>query len=80
MLTLDKYQALKKKLDSHRRQSDQSRGVLDSLLLKLSKDFNCGTLEEGEFLLANLSLENQKAKELLEANIKEFQEEYRDKL
>lgn len=55
MISLDDFEAVKRKVESLRRKRDESIGALKQLKLRLKREFNCDTIAEAKELLDQLT-------------------------
>jgi intergrase/recombinase len=80
MIALDDYAALKRKIESLKRDKDKAEGALEQILEQMKTEFEVNSIEEAKEMLASLQ-----AKELSVMNKyvkakKEFEKKWKDVL
>ena len=76
MLPVERYQKLKTRVDSLRREADQAQGELNSLMRRLKEGFGCKTIKEAERLLKKKQNEADQLEKELEEKLAAFEEEW----
>lgn len=79
-MNLDEYAQLKKRVTKTRREADKAQGALDSLMVRLKKEFGCSTIEEAEHLLVKLQREKDQAEKEFERAVSRFQKKWKEEL
>lgn len=80
MISLDDYQALKRKVETIRRDKDKARGALDQVMSDIKEEFGVKTIKEAKLLLTKLELDRQMAADKYLAKKKKFEEKWKDVL
>ena len=72
--------ALKRKVESIRRDKDKARGALDQVMSDIKEEFGVKTIKEAKVLLTKLELDRQMAADKYLAKKKKFEEKWKDVL
>jgi predicted transcriptional regulator len=80
MITVERFQKLKRQEEESRREADRAQGALENLLKRLKEEFGCSGEEEAQRLLRRLSKESEKLEASLEEKVKRLEEEYGEKV
>jgi predicted transcriptional regulator len=80
MITVERFQKLKRQEEESRREADRAQGALENLLKRLKEEFGCASEEEAQKLLKRLSKESEKLEASLEEKVRRLEEEYKEKV
>ena len=80
MISVDRFNELKKSADDARRAAAQAEGAQRQLMQQLADEFDCQTLETAERKAAKLEKEAKAAERRAEELLAEFEETWGEKL
>ena len=80
MISVDRFNELKKSADDARRAAAQAEGAQRQLMQQLADEFDCQTLETAERKAAKLEKEAKAAERRAEELLEEFEETWGEKL
>ena len=80
MISVDRFNELKKSADDARRAAAQAEGAQRQLMQQLADEFDCQTLETAERKAAKLEKEAKAAERRAEELLAEFEETWWEKL
>lgn len=79
MISVERYEELKRKAEQHRREADRVQGSLQQIMRELKEEFGCKSLEQANALLEKkrkaLALKEKEAEKLLAKIEEEFGDE-----
>ena len=78
MTPLEKFEALKDRVESLQRKADRSRGALDQLMARLKEEHGVGSLKEAKDELARIAAAKEKKSRLLAKGMLEAEAEIDD--
>ena len=79
-MDLQRFDALKKKLEEAKSKADKAAGKAEQLMAELKKNFAVTTIGRAKRKLRGLELALKEAEEELDQKLKEFETEYGDRL
>ena len=78
MSKLDKYLALKKRVESAQQKADQAEGAIGEVMKQLEREFGCSTLNEAKRKLKQLEKQEVESKEKFDSAVEKFEEDWPD--
>lgn len=76
MISMKRYEQLKKLEEQATRERDQAIGAKETYLKQLKSEFGCNSVDEGKELLAKKTKELDKLKRTIEKKLEAFDEKY----
>lgn len=77
-ISVDEFTALKKKQDTMQREIDRGQAALSLLMERLSKEFDCSSTEEADYLISELEKEEKVLKDQCDAQLARLREDFPD--
>jgi len=77
-IKLDKYLALKRRVESAQQKADQADGAIGEVMKQLKKEFGCSTLNEAKRKLKQLEKQEVESKEKFDSAVEKFEEDWPD--
>jgi len=78
MAKLDKYLALKRRVESAQQKADQADGAQKEIMKQLKREFGCDTLAEAKKKLRQLEKQESVSKKAFDDALAEFEEKWSD--
>jgi len=78
MAKLDKYLALKRRVESAQQKADQADGAQKEIMKQLKREFGCDTLAEAKKKLKQLEKQESVSKKAFDDALAEFEEKWSD--
>jgi len=78
MAKLDKYLALKRRVESAQQKADQADGAQKEIMKQLKREFGCDTLAEAKKKLRQLEKQESVSKKAFDDALVEFEEKWSD--
>ena len=79
-IDLDRFEELKSKVESLRRDRDRAEGALAQTMVRLKKEYGCRTLKEAKQLLTKTRKEAVEAEKSFKDELSDFNERWGDRL
>ena len=79
-IDIDQYKRLRAKADKAKSDIDKAEGSRDQLMKKLLEDFECTTIDEAELKHKELKSQSEELEAKYEFELKEFEEEFGEKI
>jgi len=76
MAKLDKYLALKRRVESAQQKADQADGAQKEIMKQLKREFGCDTLAEAKKKLRQLEKQESVSKKAFDDALAEFEEKW----
>lgn len=77
MISLDDYQALKRKVEKLRQDKDKAQGALDQVMSEIKEEFGVLSIKEAKALLAKLEQERLAASDKYLAKKRKFETKWK---
>lgn len=77
-IKLDKYLALKRRVESAQQKADQADGAIGEVMKQLKREFGCSTLNEAKRKLKQLEKQEVESKEKFDSAVEKFEEDWPD--
>lgn len=77
---LDKYLALKERVETAQQQVSKAEGALGEIMKQLKKEFGCNTLKEAKRKLKHLEKQKALSKEEFDTAVEKFEEDWPEEL
>lgn len=78
MAKLDKYLALKRRVESAQQKADQAEGAIGEVMKQLKREFGCSTLNESKRKLKQLERQEVESKGKFDNAVEKFEEDWPD--
>ncbi len=75
---LNKYLALKKRVEDATKQVDQADGAIGEVMKQLKREFDCSTLNEAKRKLKQLEKQEVESKEKFDSAVEKFEKDWPD--
>ena len=79
-IKLDKYLALKRRVESAQQKADQADGAIGEVMKQLKKEFGCSTLNEAKRKLKQLEKQEVESKEKFDSAVEKFENDWPDEI
>ena len=80
MMNVEKYQKLKKRVESLKAEADRAEGAKEQLMQKLQDEFDCSTVKEADELLSSLEVKKKKVESKYVKALTAFEDKWGEKL
>jgi len=80
MISVTRYEELKRMVDDQKRVADRAAGALDRVMIQLKEDFGCSTLKQAVEKEKKLKKEAEKVEAEFKTALEKFELEWGDRL
>lgn len=77
-LTEEKFQELKEKVETKRREAERAEGALEVSMKRLKEEFECDTIEEAKALFKKQKKELERDEKEFKKKLKEYEDKWGD--
>lgn len=78
--SLDRYQKLKKELQSQQREADRLAGAIDQTMARLQEEFACQTEEQAQQKLTKMKKQLEQREAAFQEELERFESQWQEKL